>query len=389
MIWSVIGILLIAGYIFYELVYKPAQHPWKGEARSIEIDGRTISFQQNYHTPSKGDPLLQIGFVTRAAGTFELRVEGGRDVWAKRIGLSVESQTGDQVFDDLVYVLSDSAALQQLLSLDEDMRRSVTKLLSFDTQISVKQASIRTERGMVWVEWRLKDKIENEEATLPAVAREALVSLCGIEDKLPKTNAQSSRPDAVAVKGTLLVAVAGGFALNGVVQFFRTVYDDLPVMQGWFGWLGVSGLTALALLLVLGYITVWLLRGTSRAHIVLLEVLLVGGIGLFLSTAIVVRDININLDDSRVLTIDNRVIEKVYNRGGRRRSTSYKIVVSPWVGNEIRRGKYSIDVSEREFRRIGCGPIQIHTRAGALGFPWIESLSYKPLVETSKKSITC
>jgi hypothetical protein len=114
----------------------------------------------------------------------------------------------------------------------------------------------------------------------------------------------------------------------------------------------------------------WLGRG-ARTHLVLIELVTVGAIGLFASVAFEMRDINIEFDKSKPDYFETKIVSKHMSK--RRRGTSYSIEVKNW---NCDCGNYSIKVSNATYNSASVSnPVMIAQRNGYLGYTWINAVN--------------
>jgi len=97
----------------------------------------------------------------------------------------------------------------------------------------------------------------------------------------------------------------------------------------------------------------------------------VGALGIFLSIATEMRDINIEMDTASPQVFQTQVEQK-YTHKGRRDSRSYYVVVKNWSCDC---GNYRIRVPEFIYRGISeQGRVQLVQHQGYLGYPWISQV---------------
>jgi hypothetical protein len=102
--------------------------------------------------------------------------------------------------------------------------------------------------------------------------------------------------DPFPFRASCVLAISTGLALNGSFEWIRMAMGNFPFMldpQAPIAWAVPAGLAAVAVLVMIAL--AWMGR-SSRTHLVLIELLLVGTIGATLTAYAELRDLNIDLD---------------------------------------------------------------------------------------------
>jgi hypothetical protein len=206
-----------------------------------------------------------------------------------------------------------------------------------------------------------------DRGTAALVAADVAPALLAIAARLD-ASAGARRPDPLWMRAATLLGIASGLFANGVVQCFRVGWNGLPntIDDGALALYGAIGGGMLLAMLVLA---TWSLLGrTSRAHLVLMQVLLLGGPGAFATAMTEARDLNMDADTSIASAIDTRVVN-ARTTHSRKGGTHYYVTLGAWPGSD---GDQEIEVGYRDFPSIGT-PVTVHTHDGFLGLRWIES----------------
>lgn len=181
--------------------------------------------------------------------------------------------------------------------------------------------------------------------------------------------------DPFIARAALLLSVSTASAAFGVYGLLRGIAGRTDILEPWtlLGWTIVPSLLLFALFL--GAI-VFLLGGSSRAHLVLLEVLLVGSWGFVLSGHALAREANLAFDGRppRLVHVSGIDTEHVVRRGKRgRRTHRYYVHVDDWRASGAPTLRLEID-SATYGRLPDGGDATLYVRPGALGFEWIERI---------------
>lgn len=137
-----------------------------------------------------------------------------------------------------------------------------------------------------------------------------------------------------------------------------------------------SFLVTSAIVGVLVFGTIYFLGKTSRAHLILAEVIFIGGIGAFLTSTEQLRDLNSGMDTQAAqeiaVQVQNKTIERRTGRRGRRYN-NYYFHVNDWLnsGNEK---KISVSISLYKQVREGDNII-VFQKPGRLGYRWVENIA--------------
>lgn len=262
-----------------------------------------------------------IGVALEAPIVFRLHLETASDRLFKKVGLATEIETGDATFDRKVYVVCDHPLLAELLKHSAEARAAVSAAL--DSGFS----RISFDGHVIWL-----DK---------SVPREPTPEERGILGALGKSFAPLERgsnaifTDPFFWRALVVEGLVWSIAAYGVGAFLSTMFqdEDIHLDQGALvlPGLGIAGLLFAALVLA----TIFLLRGSSRGHRLILESALVLLIGLPFMGIQTFADLNRALDSSRE-SIQTRIdrCETRVSTGSGRKSTSYYLHISeaPEVG---------------------------------------------------------
>ena len=345
---------------------------WRGKPH--EWNGRAFELRERKH---KGR-LVGFDIGVRGAGRlrFALQPEDGSSRLAKRIGLSVEHQTGDALFDERLYVVSDDPVVCRTLSESSGLRERVLKLVS--PGIPVRFSELQCAAGRLWVRYDARAAFKPHEVT--EAGRAVSAHLARIAEELSRVEVRFADRlrDPFILRAALVLACSTALGLYGLFAVIRMVMESSPpAMVHPFGVFGSSAPFSFLVLAALVGIGVVLLGRTSRAHLVLLEVLLVGGFGAFTSGYLLYRDTNRALDERPGTALELRVHDREV-RGGKYKS--YHLVLEDFAeGKPSRSHRRSVSVSHALWSSAPPGSsVRLTLREGGLGHRWVESIQALP-----------
>jgi hypothetical protein len=196
------------------------------------VDGSPYAYEiLRRHTDrgEKSKPVgLRIGVTAPADYDFSLKPEQWRDWLSKRIGFSVEHQTGDAAFDAAVYILSNDARIHSTLSQNAVLRADILREFRNVAPRSAVLKEVRCAGGRLWVHYRLKDGLNA--AKVPVLAGKVVPALDRLAADLAHA-AVAGAPklyDRFVLRAALILAVSTGLVLNGAAHMARLVLVPIP-----------------------------------------------------------------------------------------------------------------------------------------------------------------
>ena len=317
---------------------------------------------------------VEAGIRTPTALEFEIKPETALDRMAKNLGLSVEAQVGNGVFDHEAYLVSDDPRVAALIKGNAVLLDSLKTLVETRGRRGFKFLKLVCRGGFLRVDFGCTDA-GNDPDDLLAWTKPLLETAAS---QLPPPSAASRLPDRFRWRATVLLAIAGGLAINAGVALFRLALVrepftvDVAELSAWAGLVGV-----IVLALLCAATVAWLGR-TSRAHLVLLEVLIFGAIGAPITAFTELRELNLEGDTSAAQLLPATVVSKESHRRRSRRSSHmvYTITTTDWNGGSA---THKRDVSSSDYGMYQAGmPLVFRQHAGYLGVRWVEGFEIGP-----------
>lgn len=361
--WLALGIVSLFVFFGYRLWRKLYwAWGWTNEG-FLEFD------RQYYRARAYRNGSISYAVVCPAGFYFRIKRESRWDRLAKRIGLSAEHQLADAEFDEHLYLVSNDPGLISELTHVPQLR-DVVKTMFRDKNVQ----RITCEGRHLWVE--LRHAPDPHPLTSPN-ARIIVSALHAVANSLNSIVAAHGRRkrDPYILRAVMLVAVASTLLLLAVVELYRTKFDPLTIILDSWSLFGVSAtVTVLFLFLFLAAATV-LLRGSAHAHVVMLEILLSGGLGVAVSSYMLLREINLEFDRAESVSYAVTVVDKQISRSRKSASRLKLYVVTPNSANTAR----VILVDRAAYAQAKPGhQVLLFIKPGALGFRWLERVEPLP-----------
>jgi len=323
---------------------------------TLELDGSPYTVLYTPPVPGKHPrpSVLRISTpAPEAKGEFHMAPQTWFDRVCKRMGLAVEVETGDEVFDRECYVKSDTPEFAAAYLADAVKRVAILDLRRMGFP------EVLLSNGVLTASWTgFNPKVHDKPELSADTAARLLILARNLPEHRPefdhRTGANRKRWQVVfwlaliAFALTILALIA-----YPPVHATDLLYRALVVL--------VLGLPAFA------YVAAVLLRGTSTSHnawgalmVGAIFLVPVGSVG---STALV----NALADDS-VPTIHNAVVTEKYTTRSKNR-VNYHVRVASW---RVPGDTLSYRVSQAEFNAVKEGQSQmvVTTRAGSIGIEW-------------------
>lgn len=374
--WSALGLVSLGVVLAWQFRWR-WHRPWQGmhadSSQGVRHQYRFLSHRDSTYA-------VEVGVQVPDFFRFELKHETWVDRFFKWVGLSVEKQFGHDGFDRLVYVASDDAHLHNRVA-DSPALRLAAQRLFVSLQAGCRTKRVVCEKG--WLILRIhrgdlfgsKDDISrlarNKRALLPHLEAVAQALRASKRPAVPP-----GQRDPHLLPAVLLLSASSGLAIHALFWSLRPlIFDDAFLLdKGRQFELTLWGGSAILLALLAGHFI--LLARSARAHLYLLELLLVGAFGAYSTAAIELREANIEWDVSAPTVREAPVMDKTISRG-RRSGTSYYLHVSDWRGGY---GTLSVKVSRSFYESTDKGRVLVfEERPGRFGAAWARLAGARPM----------
>lgn len=366
--WFVFGIITLLGFSIYG-AYKRINASWSGAWG--DLNG--TPFRYKLLTGQYGAVGLMVGVEGVDGYDYTFKKETIVDRFFKFIRLSDEHQTGHKEFDDLIYVVSDNSQLHDQLSANMAIRNAVIELFTLGEALHCEVREVRNNSGKLWVKYKGnsgcdKGKLRESSSKIAAVLKKLKDEI----EYIPQTSI-SQWNDPFVVCAAVILAISTGLAINGFFHAVRISWGDMPFTVDSFKLFTESLYWGAGIIVMLIVAVLILLGRSARAHLVMIELLLVGSFGAVSTSFAELRDMNMELDNSVVSRYEAETLDKKIR--DRRGSKTYYLYLNDW--NKERRYR-KVSVSSDFYESISIGDkIILGQRKGYLNYRWVESIKKK------------
>ena len=312
-------------------------------------------------TTTEGTTLL-LDFPCRSI--FRLSQETNIDRYFKKIGFSVEIQTGDKNFDKHIYIESDSPAFSDEIKRDENSRKLIMGLFNQGCKY------IRCDGKSLFIYFdsdRRKDSPVHKAVDL-------LLQLRDLDQKWI-----GFFRDPFAIKALLIEAVIWSLGVYGIIGFYELFFlrpdrylDAMPLaVTGIF--IGIVGAVILLTMVFL------LLRGSSRGHRIVIESALVLSLAFPVGGIQFLSDINTELDQQPSILIERKIRTTEKRNLGTRRSPycSYLLYLDHTDKRELLEIYPEIEIESDAYTAAqNATHVMIEIGPGRFNFPWFRSFKF-------------
>nr|WP_293244736.1 hypothetical protein [Panacagrimonas sp.] len=364
--WFLIGLAAFAAITGFLFKHK-SRPTWFGQSWNAGGERAQYEIKRN-----KGRIVeVRFGMPAHADLNFTLRPERAYDRFAKLLTLAAEYQVGEDAFDRAVYILGDSDVVCRSLLGDVRLREDLRNLIAGGREIKLRVTHVHAASGRLWVCMKPMQTATDDDvhAAGVAIAPEMQAIAARIRTLL---GSRPIEPDRTFLRAAAFAAIAVGLAVNGGVamlafvfshRWTATVLDHAELFTH-------AALAAIGVTLALIVASRLLLGGTSRGHVVLVELLSFGLLGALATAWIELRQLNIEFDRSGPVTITTPVVEKRVSRS-RKGAPTYYLDVREWDG----RGMHTLVVPHADYERVQVGqPIRLDEHEGFMGYRWVDNV---------------
>ncbi len=363
--WFFFGIISFISFsLFY--TYKKINSSWEG-TQSI-VDGASYKFKVIRYKNRKTGVLIGINADNECDYTFKR--ESWFDKVCKSIGLVVEFQVGNSKFDDLVFIVSDNDDFYEALSKKTEITDTVLEIFCSVDGFPFTVKKIKHNSGCLWV--KLEAYSDFDETDIKKLTPRLIPFLEKMSKKVEPAAGLLSQSwkSYYPYKSAMLLGSSTALAITGYILLQQIILTDSPVVIDESLLFHHTVLVGGALLLCLIALTLYLLGRSPRTHRVLLEVILLGGTGAFLTSYAELRNFNHDFDSTASQAYEVEVLDKVKART--RKSTHYYLYTKDWLNLD---SKLKIRVPYGTYNSASIGGMLILCqKSGALGYRWLDKI---------------
>lgn len=375
--WFSLGLVSLCLMLAWQIRHR-WHRPWSGGESLLSSNGRR--YQVRHLSTKGGMHGIDLGTEVPDFFRFELKRETWSDRFFKWLGLSVEKQFGHDGFDRLVYVASDDEHLFNRVADSPELRLAAQRLMVLAESGCRMQRVIcangmlvaRIGRGSLFSDMDDAKRLGRARAAAqPLLEQLACALRASARPELPPR-----RRDPFLLPAVLVLASSTALAVNGLLFLVRPVLFDSAFLLDKARLLDLTLWGGSAILFVLLAAHFILLARSARAHLYLLELLLVGSFGAYTTAASELREANMEWDNSAVSIREAPIVRQSISRS-RRSGTSYYLHVKDWYGNGF--DTRSVKVSRAFYNEMAPGRVLVfEERAGYFDAAWARLVGARP-----------
>lgn len=272
--WVLFDVILLIS-IFTYLLITNLRDGWSGR------DGITSSGENFQHSLYKND--ITIGCEAVDKISFSLKMEKWHDGLAKKLGISSDMKTHSKEFDDLVYLVTDNQYVYSTIKDSSVITESVIEIFNICKENGANFKFMRFQNGKIWVEMSTKKRSsrKNKETDINELAEKLVPLFRKISNEFLGFGLQVSLvTDHHFVTESIITSTLGATFFAGMVGYLAHMFSsDFTQMMTISKILKDSLFLALMMVAATAAIAIILLGKSSRTHIVLFRVLLLGFLG--------------------------------------------------------------------------------------------------------------
>jgi hypothetical protein len=374
--WFAVGLISLIVILGCQIRYR-WYLPWSG-TEGAPLSG--IRYQYRYLSYKGNTWGVEIGVQVPGYFRFELKRERWMDRFFKWVGLSVEKQFGHEGFDRLVYVASDDDHLHNKVADSLELRRGAQRIF-LDASAGCRVQRVICANGRLVARIR-RDGLFSSKDDVSRLTRNQFVVLPLLEE-IAKALRSSERPahpvsrsDPFLLRSVVLTSIHTALGLNGLLFLLRPWLFDSAFLIDKARIFELTLVTGSVIFGLLFTAHMLFLARSARAHLLLLELLLVGSFGAFSTAASELRDANMEWDASVPVLREAAVVRKSISHS-RKGGTRYFLHVKDWDDSFETR---SIKVSRQFYEAIAPSRVLVfEERAGYFQARWAQLKGAKPL----------
>ena len=366
--WFIFGFITFISFTIY-LGHMRINSAWKGNQNKLN----GIAYQDKKLSNKGRMTGLLIGIDGALGYDYALKQETFIDRIFKFIGLSVEHQIESPEFDDLVYIVSDNPHVHQQLSSNNAITNAAIGLFEISKVFNCKIQSIQHRSGRLWIKYKTTRKFHENQTSILSAETVSLLKIISDELKQIPPPFINKWKDPFFMRASIILALSTGLAVNGAAHLFRLTWGTTPFTVDSAQLLMSAVYWGAGILVILLAASIILLGRSARAHLVMIEIILIGSFGAVSTAFIELRDMNMELDQSTASIYELKIHDKQTSRS--RRSTRHYLYVDDWNNQGAIK---KVNVSRHFYYGISTrDELVIKQKPGHFNFKWIESMEKK------------
>lgn len=280
--WFSFGFISLFLFSIYFL-FKRYEKNW--EAHTHNFQGR------NY---IRGSRIFENGFYIGCEEKSDLNIDFSIkkeifiDKLFKFLGVSIECQINNIQFDDKFYIVTDDKNICNYLKNNKNLQEELSKLLEICEENSLKFTAFYFKGNRLWVHI-LKDKQEAIEKLIPI-----LFNITDIFNNDSEEIRKTVVKNESTFKISILLSISSAIIITATCLFIYEIHSFKIYEVNLWALVKLSIIPATTILLILIFIVIKVLGKSSKTHLVLIEFLILGYLGLIIISYEILKEININ-----------------------------------------------------------------------------------------------
>ncbi|HOY70709.1 MAG TPA: hypothetical protein PL131_08385 [Methylotenera sp.] len=377
--WFYFGLITVSVslivYLYQKLSIKSALQMRKTALQNWTFDKTQLRYLlTNATDKNRGLFVIEIPCLTTLQ--FSARQELQKDKWAKRLGVSYEFETGSQPFDEQTYLASITQEDAEIIGTNKEIIAEIRDLIfkNQDINIVAKRTMLICDGEHLYLELHFKK--DSAKKDINVLAAYYLPKLNALANHLECYKRESQHFWKVpAQRNTaIFLAISWALATWGGLEAIRFFIVDKNALFSPLSLMPEASILAIFLLLALLFFAFRLIKKSARRHLVLIDILIFGGLGLLFSVYGMLYDLNLMKDYSKASIVNYQVASKYSeSHRGRKGRTYYTYHFK--LNNAVEPVESTIKVGHDFYNEIAEGDFITFTiRDGYLNKVWLEKL---------------
>jgi hypothetical protein len=287
----------------------------------------------------------------------------------KWLGISNELQIGDKQLDRWIYFITDNELIIKAIKKSPELQLAILEVINFCNQHGFKLNSFSCQGGRIWMQLSRTKSFKNFSFPLEELAEKFVPTLKKVADELDAKIIPSVRTrDLFLIKAAAILSISTGSAFYAGSVFIAHHIFGYSQLIKLKPLIIDAAFIGLGMVILMSAITIKLLGKTSRAHLVLIEVIFVGFFSFTASASFLIGDINADYDSSESHLTDVVIYNKNITHG-RRSGTRH------WIYLDNGSERYDVRVSPLFYSKVEIGDkMCVEEKDGFLGYRWIKNV---------------